>query len=899
MSIFGTGETPTEKYARLGSAYTRTAGGVAGSDDIPSRASPENITRPDGISVGGLVGSLSTKLGSVTNITKSILPGAALFTGLLGNLRQDPTKTTSGLSSLLGLGGASFNAIGMLNGGPPFPNRLEEFASYSVLWTLACLEPAQFNNPKSYRGNPSALKNIVFSSAGRYEGQRTATAQGTPEFFVDNVNIEARVAPIPGAGNSFSSKFQFDVIEPYSMGLFLQSLQVAAVNSGFPNYLADCPFLFKMEIVGNTDNGTIVSTTEALTRYFTVKVTDVKMSVTEGGSKYSVNAVPLHQLGFSNTVNTVYTDIALAGEGVAQVLSTGERSLVNVLNAAQQELVNKGQQSIPDIYQIVFPSSASDPLGTTQASENSSLALGLVTAIRDPNMAAFKRTITGGNNSESPSAGNSPIAGASMNFTAESGGNPEFKKENDLVSEDGQTIQRGKMSIDTKARTFTFPQGERITEIIQRVVLSSSYTTQALTKADANGMYDWFRLDIQIQILDYDAKRNARAKKYIFRVIPYKVGSEIYKTPTAPSQGQKAREKIIAKRYDYIYTGQNNDILKFDLTFDGMFFTGSLPRAASDNKNNNNPNIQNSVDTERTNTQISVDAPKTETNLPTNTRVGPDFNIATRTATGEKSVEKMVEDAFQRAFLNSSADLINLEIDIIGDTYYLSDSGINSNYFAAKGPNDQTTADETMNYEGSEIFVYLAFRTPVEPNLSVTQQGGLYDFPQQGVSPYSGIYKITSLDHKFSNGTFTQSLKLIRMPGQGQDYKGTQNINRQNLVYGAGITIPSKSSPAADSTTSSTEDSRNQVDGEFVDPALAESRNTAEDTGESSSARSPGTESSPTINQSRAGSTVTGRDASGDLVTTRFNEPTRTSSIIGRDREENISAEEFDRRFGR
>lgn len=781
----------------------------------------ENVTRPDGTSVNNLIGALSTKVGSVSNITKSIIPGATILTNLLPNLRQDPTKTSSGLTSLINLFGGNSGGYNALAGGPPFTNKLEQFASYSVLWTMACITPTQFNNPSSYRGNPAALNNVVFSSAGRYEGQRTTTAQGVPEFFVDNVNVEASVAPIPGAGNSFSTKFQFDVIEPYSMGLFLQSLQVAAVKSGYPNYLSDCPFLFKMEIVGNTDDGNVIPTNETLTRYFTLKLTDVKMSVAEAGSKYSVNAVPLHHLGVSNTVNTTYTDIALAGGNVAEVLTTGERSLVNVLNTAQKDLVSKGTQSIPDIYEIVFPTDASDPIGTANPA-NSELATGIIGAIKDPNLDSLKRTIAGRTKIESPAVGNSPIASASMNFTAESGGNPEYKKENDLVSEDGNTIQRGKMSIDIDKRTFTFPQGERITEIIQRVILSSEYTTNALETPDENGMYNWFRLDVQMQLLEYDPKRNARAKKYVIRVLPYKVSSEVYKNPTAPGQGQKQREKIIAKRYDYIYTGQNNNILKFDLVFDGMFFTGAQMRATGDSKNVVNQNIQSPVDSARSTSPLQTSSAGPAVNVPSSAPVKADFSISTSTPTGNKTPEKLVEDAFRRAYEKSSSDMINLEIDIIGDPYYLSDSGINSNYFAKKGPNDQTTADESMNYEGSEIFVYLAFRTPVEPNLGVTQQGGLYDFPQTGLSPYSGVFKVTNLTHKFTGGAFTQTLKLIRMPGQGGDYNGIQNIIKDNNnLYGTNITVPPKTAPAADAPVPAKEDIAATELGEIEEPGGA------------------------------------------------------------------------------
>ena len=49
------------------------------------------------------------------------------------------------------------------------PNPMEQFATNNILWTLAALTPKQFNDPASYRDSPQDLKNIVFSSGGRFD----------------------------------------------------------------------------------------------------------------------------------------------------------------------------------------------------------------------------------------------------------------------------------------------------------------------------------------------------------------------------------------------------------------------------------------------------------------------------------------------------------------------------------------------------------------------------------------------------------------------------------------------------------------------------------------------------------------------------------------------------------
>jgi hypothetical protein len=86
-----------------------------------------------------------------------------------------------------------------------------------------------------------------------------------------------------------------------------------------------------------------------------------------------------------------------------------------------------------------------------------------------------------------------------------------------------------------------------------------------------------------------------------------------------------------------------------------------------------------------------------------------------------------------------------------------------------------------MNWEGSEIFIYITWRNPIEPNLGTTGQGGLYNFPNGGkVTPFSGIYKITGVESKFSGGTFQQTLDLSRQPQQEIDYAGTAKISAEN-----------------------------------------------------------------------------------------------------------------------
>jgi len=773
--------------------------------------------------------------GSARNVTNQTDTPATFSPDKVNEIKQDPTKT--GTDSLSAGKSSSPN-------GPPFENVLERFASFSVLWTLCCLEPNQYNNPASYRGNDSVLSNVILSSAGRFDGQRVVTAFGTPEYFIDNVNFNSLVSPRAATGNTNVMTFTFEVLEPYSMGLFLQSLQVAAVNCGYRNYLEMAPFLLKLDFLGSTDDGNIVPRIDNLSKYFTIKITNVTMRVDEAGSRYVVSAVPFHHLGFGDTNNILKADVKLVGGSVQEVLSTGTVSLVSRLNTEQQQLVNNKKQALPDIYEIVFPSSASDDLGVSSSTSFSIFGATInpgtsstnITSLLSSakNVTSLAQTATGvitksksvasalsGVSTGSSSSGGNKIGSSTMNFSIASGGNIAFTNENKAINDKTGTTDRTKVTIDPNTREFNFSIGDRVTQVIQKVILVSNYASDAIKveNLDDKGLADWFRVDVQIQLLDYDAIRSTRAKKFVYRVVPYKVNGSVIKAPNAATPGIPELSKIIAKRYDYIFTGQNNSILKFELEFNGMFFTGAQPRPMHQT-GTNNPDTQNTTDTGKVEAPVNQGS-NTATGSSTvgSTMVGPDANTVKNSPIGWKTVEQQIADAYQNAFLSASPDLVNLEIDIVGDPYFLSDSGVNSNYFSKTGINLQITADQSMNYEGSQIFVYLAFRTPINPNTEPTDtNSGLYNFAKDGISPFSGIFRILSVTNIFSGGNYTQNMKLARVLGQPNDFVGLESIQIQNLLlYAASIPIPPSSTPASDQR------SRSEVDSTFVEtPAETE-----------------------------------------------------------------------------
>jgi hypothetical protein len=681
-----------------------------------------------------------------------------------------------------------------------FNNSLEQFASYTPLWTFSALTPEQFNNPKSYRNSPADLKHIVFSSAGRYDSQRVQTAYGTPEYFVNNFVMSTVISASQKTGNSNAIKFTFDIFEPYSMGLFLQSLQLAALNAKHPSYL-QAPYVLRLDFLGFTDDGKLFKGIKS--KYFTVKLLKVSFNTTESGSSYKVEAIPYNHQGLSSAVNKAFNDIALTADKdkdvtVKHLLVEGENSLCGVLNRAEKEISSgeNRKQNFPDEYEVQFPVTPNEFFNTVTPPTGTGAKV-------DPNAPA--PASVGKATTTSREYGNNSIGLADMGITASSGGNYNFKREGDVIDGASGKVQRNQMTIDPKNRKFQFTQEQSLTAIISQIILSSKYATDAIQqKPSDEGFISWFKLDVQIQLKEFDDKRGDFAKKIIYRVLPYNVHVSVFSNPTSAPPGYAELEKLIAKRYDYIYSGQNNDVLRFDIQINNLFFTGTNPKGEESSGTNANLD-QKGLAEAPPNTTVTNQGPAAGAAIGATTGSSPTkkdpakFNLPADPSGGD-STEKIVAQTFHQAFLNNSGDLISIDLEILGDPYWMVDSGI-SNYFApTSGDNKLTTEDGTMNYESGDVYIYLTFRTPTDIN----ETSGLYNFPDGGAeSPFSGIYKVIQCENTFNDGTFKQKLKTIRMPRQPSDFDG------KSQTVDPSTTLATSFGPAAPPKTSTTDDDIN------------------------------------------------------------------------------------------
>ena len=753
-----------------------------------------DIFKPDGTQV--LTGSIQTILnaGSISNITGLTLPKATdpIKNGISAivsdPLKSAPTKQKN-LPALV-------------------KNPLEQFASYSVLWTVACLTPEQFNNPSSYRNSPKDLQNIVFSSGGRYDEQRVKTYFGSPEYYINNFQMNCIIGASEKSGNSNAVKFSFDIYEPHSMGLLLQSMQNSAIKAGYINYLDNAPYVLRMDIVGYNEVGQVIKSIKP--KFFTLKLTSMKFTVNEGGSVYKVEGIPYNHQGFADAINTTYNDLKIFGAQkgtVEEILRSSPGSLIAVLNRNEAKLVKEGKISIPDIYDIQFPklssefySSAGNPPTTKKATAK-------------PNEEPAKSIAGGAAPELQADLPMNEIGNASLGFDQVSGGTPLFKRAQDQYDKKTGAIVRDGMTIDPKLRAFQFSQGQSLTAMINQVILSSDYAKKAITDKNSGGFgttpegyFKWFKLDVQIELLKYDAVIGDYAKKITYRVVPYFIHQSIFSNPNSAPLGYSELLKKVCKEYNYIYTGQNVDVLKFDININNLFYTGTNP--SPENEGAKTSNQDQKLAEKKNNTsktgQGSAAAAQAAQAGRARPKRDPKLLAGYKGGNPEKSTEQNIAENFQQAFISgASADMVSVDLEILGDPYWLVDSGM-GNYFATvSNETDLITNDGSMNYESGNVYVYLNFRTPSDIN----ETTGLYDFSIAGKeSPFGGIYRINLVENTFVDGQWKQKLKCLRMPGpqgpeeanKAEQTQPLQKSPNDNNATDVGSQEPAKASPIDD-----------------------------------------------------------------------------------------------------
>jgi hypothetical protein len=697
--------------------------------------------------------------------------------------------------------------------GIALPNPLREYASYTYNLELSVLSPYEINSPEdSYRNGLS--NSIVRSGGGNYNNRVTTFDEDVlgkhAEYYIDDLETLTLASPNPDTGLTPGSTIRFTITEPYSMGKFLEALAIGANQAGYNSYI-EAPYVLKITFKGYDQNGRILLNTAAPAKFMPIKLTNIEFEVKSQGSMYQVEAIPYNEIALTSQASSVRTDVNLTGRTVIENLETGNTAtpqsppLTAILNGRGETLAEAGAYNTPDRYIIMFPT---DSQGATRA----------VTAARESNFSGVSGATTGVTETAAAQLRASGDLGILNRITANQtqiipdgsvyetlrryaatnvniiGQSPLL----DNVLQDGDrthprhdhsydefgTVIRTQVEAgsDATARNGMYTRNTSIISIIEDMVLSSEYGRNITEQAQANaaeGLREWFRIETQVFIEEDPAtqvQRGTPPKIYVYSVVPYFPDESSFQGPSRRSANTQSQRNLSLKEYNYYYTGLNEDVLDFRIEFKTAFFQNlfaDLGQLSTSQRIGGAGEVVNPNALDHTSTAPPGIGPTSGGTLaepsPPLEEITGTTDSARGGMRGSASIQakRNIAQQFHDTLINSNVDMVNAEMEIWGDPYWIPESGMGNYNAAPSGIHPNLTVDGGVTGQHSTITVLVNFRTPFDYN----QDAGRMQFSDV-VKPFSGVYQVTRIENKFSGGKFTQTLKMIRKRGQNDEATG-------------------------------------------------------------------------------------------------------------------------------
>ena len=558
--------------------------------------------------------------------------------------------------------------------------------------------------------------------------------------------------------------FKFNIIEPYTANLFARMRKLCArmnPQGGWNTMF----FVFRIQWFGYNDSGQPV--TIPVEKFIPFQFVNINLSITAAGAMYDCEATAVSSIGASIIDNTVPFHVELTGGTIGDLFNAGSisysssgtansstnpdraagagtgsassspvppavtKGLAEALNANEKEKCkaeNKGQLK-PNVYEFYFDSAISNAIiGDPQKFKEQSLAM-------------------------SSGSGN----------------------------DQKNAVQQGKfgqLTLDPKNNVFRAQSGTKISDLIGSVITVSNYMTGQYNKSGAatNAPIRMWKVLPTVKFGEIDFTTNYYQRTVRFNVIAYDI-----KGQDAMGFGNAVPDDSeVVKKYNYIFTGKNKDVISVDLNYQ-MAFTemrnGTIANLV--NKANDSPGPV--TDTESGHYQ------------PTNTggfkpRVAYVNGLANRQNSGDTSetYASVEVQNLMNKLLDNDYDLITLDINIVGDPDWLSQD------YPLYGPTVGTGVklqDGSINFTRQQLFdFYFA-----SPGTDYDDSTGLFGV-DSNYAEFSGRYQVISVVSSFVNGNFTQKVSASRLRNQNPVASGTARADQIGGSTSIGSTSGSSSS---------------------------------------------------------------------------------------------------------
>jgi len=644
----------------------------------------------------------------------------------------------------------------------PKDNVLHEYATYTYRLTMGAQDPKdhQLTASSNFTTGTPKITTMIMASGG---GQQVDGVFRDPifeeDFYVEDLKMTTIIGSNAQGNGSNSVSIEFKIYEPYGASL-IERLITLADKLNYPNYI-EIPFVFKIEFIGYDDAGNQIGLVPNTTKYIPFRLTYMKFIVDGMGSRYDCVAIPVNHLTFNQTVTAIPEGIEVAA-GTLDEFFNGKKIPVGDGSNSIGGLVN----AVNNYHAKLARTTGVD----TQKESPARNAADEIEIILHRDIGQHKLTV----------ANLSKVGMLKEGFA----GNPHM---------------------DPTKPTYGFQPGSAITAIIETMIKESSFMTEQIEEnerieqanaANAVSVAEGrigaqkcpqsknplisFKTTATYTMLEYDPKANRHAYKATYHVMPYATAGQ-----QSPSVSRSEIENI-AKEYDYLFTGQNQDIIDLDIKFDLAFFNNVTSNTESVSEGTPSGNNKKVTGNDPGDCPPQQSDPLTQTTLEARP---PPATDNTGTSTRENA-KKMKANALMKSIMQSSkGDMITLDLTILGDPAFIKQDDI------LYAPDGSSAAAHTFNgsikQDNGDMYLRLRFKTfdDIDHDTGLRVEGRqIPDSKFTRVSTFDGFYRIIMINNMFEGGNFTQSLTVIRTYTQETDEPESNaltNIDSNLISYGA------------------------------------------------------------------------------------------------------------------
>ena len=671
-----------------------------------------------------------------------------------------------------------------------YPNILHQFPSYTYGLSLHLLGADEWNSLTS-TGNYQA-SNVLIASAGKFDdtigpNSLIRNKYFSEDFYFEKLELTTVIGPTDNNPATNAINFDFTIIEPYGVSLLNRLIDASkdiSDSEKSSSYLENV-YLIPIDFYAQSAECTTHSPVRGISKYIPIKLNSMDFTVGLEGSQYTISATPYNHSAFDQATQTTPLHLEITAGTVADFFSfNGIETLDDQFAQSQREETEaKARYERGNTSKYSPGISGVNPAlmsGIKKASQQVYKVKGYASAYN-----AYYEGLRKNNDIQysdiikfkfDDKIGSALIVQAGKTRPVDTPMNADAQNQNNQRRQYvfGSGKQQLVFDLDLSLRKYAINAGTSIEAILSDLITNSTYildqiddpssytdpkvwAAEKLSKKDQP--FNWFKVVPEVKLDKFDTTTMRWSRTITYHVKTYEVRNN--KLSSMP--GGKA--DIPLKVYKYIFTGENNDILDFDIKFNALYYTAvtSYTNKLTKNSGVTDPNesAQKVIGSEK-NSPWTVQ-PK---------RVVPQIldSQAQATGGGTTSQQMAAADASKSILTGAAGDMINVQLKIIGDPLFIKQDELFYQPSAQKTKfkNDTITPNGSFIMDTGEMYVQIEWKTPVDYDQSTGQVR--YEERYQS-SLFNGMYKIITVSSSFSSGQFIQTLELVRQWDQDRfDY---------------------------------------------------------------------------------------------------------------------------------